>query len=155
EDCATVFRGTGDQADSHERAFPLRSPPGLAPALPRDSPRSGSRHPPPGRPGGHPGRPPAHAGHPVPARNPPGLHQGRLKEAITLEKPASGRFFSFRQKPDTLIRPLREKEAPGRMDSAAQSTRFEDEIAQYHRWREELTQSVHAYHDWLESNGHL
>jgi hypothetical protein len=38
---------------------------------------------------------------------------------------------------------------------AANSTRFEAEIAQYHRWREELTQSVHAYHDWLESNGHL
>lgn len=38
---------------------------------------------------------------------------------------------------------------------AATSTRFENEIAQYHRWREELTQSVHAYHDWLESNGHL
>ena len=41
------------------------------------------------------------------------------------------------------------------MDSAATTTRFENEIAQYHRWREELTQSVHAYHDWLESNGHL
>src|SRR5258708_29662625 len=41
------------------------------------------------------------------------------------------------------------------MESAATSTRFESEIAQYHRWREELTQSVHAYHDWLESNGHL
>jgi len=38
---------------------------------------------------------------------------------------------------------------------AATTTRFESEIAQYHRWREELTQSVHAYHDWLESNGHL
>ena len=41
------------------------------------------------------------------------------------------------------------------MDSAASSTRFETEIAGYHRWREELTQSVNAYHDWLESNGHL
>jgi len=41
------------------------------------------------------------------------------------------------------------------MDPAATTTRFENEIAQYHRWREELTQSVHAYHDWLESNGHL
>src|SRR5438270_1707631 len=40
------------------------------------------------------------------------------------------------------------------MDSAVTS-RFENEIAQYHRWREDLTQSVHAYHDWLESNGHL
>ena len=39
------------------------------------------------------------------------------------------------------------------MDAAA--SRFETEIASYHRWREELTQSVHAYHDWLESNGHL
>ena len=32
------------------------------------------------------------------------------------------------------------------MDSAA-SNRFETEIARYNRWREELTQSVHAYHD--------
>ena len=47
------------------------------------------------------------------------------------------------------------EEPPGRMESAATSTRFESEIAQYHRWREDLTQSVHAYHDWLESNGHL
>jgi hypothetical protein len=42
------------------------------------------------------------------------------------------------------------------MDSpSAATTRFEAEIARYNRWREELTQSVHAYHDWLESNGHL
>jgi hypothetical protein len=41
------------------------------------------------------------------------------------------------------------------MDSAAPSTRFETEIARYNRWREELTQSVHAYHDWLESNKQL
>ena len=40
------------------------------------------------------------------------------------------------------------------MDPSA-ATRFETEIAQYHRWREDLTQSVHAYHDWLEANGHL
>ncbi|MEP7069974.1 MAG: dynamin family protein, partial [Usitatibacter sp.] len=40
------------------------------------------------------------------------------------------------------------------MDAAA-SNRFETEIARYNRWREDLTQSVHAYHDWLESNGHL
>jgi Dynamin family len=40
------------------------------------------------------------------------------------------------------------------MDSAA-SNRFETEIARYNRWREELTQSVHAYHDWLESSGQL
>ena len=41
------------------------------------------------------------------------------------------------------------------MDPAVTSNRFESEIASYHRWREELTQSVHAYHDWLEANGHL
>ncbi len=41
------------------------------------------------------------------------------------------------------------------MDPAADSNRFETEIARYNRWREELTQSVHAYHDWLESNGQL
>ena len=40
------------------------------------------------------------------------------------------------------------------MDAAAQ-TRFETEIARYNRWREELTQSVHAYHDWLEANHQL
>jgi len=40
------------------------------------------------------------------------------------------------------------------MDQAA-SNRFETEIARYNRWREELTQSVHAYHDWLESSGQL
>ena len=40
------------------------------------------------------------------------------------------------------------------MDAAAQ-TRFETEIARYNRWREELTQSVHAYHDWLEANQQL
>jgi hypothetical protein len=41
------------------------------------------------------------------------------------------------------------------MDVPAPSTRFETEIARYNRWREELTQSVHAYHDWLESNKQL
>jgi dynamin family protein len=41
------------------------------------------------------------------------------------------------------------------MDPSVAATRFEAEIAQYHRWREDLTQSVHAYHDWLEANGHL
>ena len=41
------------------------------------------------------------------------------------------------------------------MDAAATSNRFETEIARYNRWREDLTQSVHAYHDWLESNGQL
>ena len=40
------------------------------------------------------------------------------------------------------------------MDAAA-STRFEAEIARYNRWRSELTQSVHAYHDWLETNKQL
>ena len=33
--------------------------------------------------------------------------------------------------------------------------RFEGEIARYNRWREDLTRSVTAYHDWLESNGQL
>jgi hypothetical protein len=41
------------------------------------------------------------------------------------------------------------------MDSTAASTRFENEIAHFHRWREDLTRSVHAYHDWLESSGQL
>jgi hypothetical protein len=40
------------------------------------------------------------------------------------------------------------------MDAAA-ATRFEAEIARYNRWREDLTQSVHAYHDWLESSRQL
>ena len=35
------------------------------------------------------------------------------------------------------------------------SARFEGEIARYNRWREDLTRSVTAYHDWLESNGQL
>jgi len=33
--------------------------------------------------------------------------------------------------------------------------RFEGEIARYNRWRGDLTRSVTAYHDWLESNGQL
>ena len=41
------------------------------------------------------------------------------------------------------------------MDSAASPSRFETEIARYNDWREALTQSVHAYHEWLESNGQL
>ena len=41
------------------------------------------------------------------------------------------------------------------MDATPNATRFETEIARYNRWREELTQSVHAYHDWLESSGQL
>ncbi len=41
------------------------------------------------------------------------------------------------------------------MDPAASSTRFEAEIARFHRWRDELTRSVHAYHDWLEASGQL
>ena len=40
------------------------------------------------------------------------------------------------------------------MDAVA-STRFESEIARYNEWREGLTQSVHAYHDWLEANHQL
>ncbi len=39
--------------------------------------------------------------------------------------------------------------------SPAASPRLEAEIARYNRWREELTQSVHTYHDWLESTGQL
>jgi hypothetical protein len=42
------------------------------------------------------------------------------------------------------------------MDNPAATTaRFEGEIARYNRWREDLTRSVTAYHDWLESNGQL
>jgi hypothetical protein len=41
------------------------------------------------------------------------------------------------------------------MEAPVTSTRFETEIARYNRWREELTQSVHAYHDWLEGNKQL
>ncbi len=33
--------------------------------------------------------------------------------------------------------------------------RFEGEISRYNRWREDLTRSVTAYHDWLEANGQL
>jgi hypothetical protein len=40
------------------------------------------------------------------------------------------------------------------MDAVA-ATRFETEIARYNEWREGLTQSVHAYHDWLEANHQL
>jgi dynamin family protein len=40
------------------------------------------------------------------------------------------------------------------MDAVA-TTRFESEIARYHQWRQDLTQSVHAYHDWLEANHQL
>src|SRR3954469_952663 len=39
------------------------------------------------------------------------------------------------------------------MDAAA--TRFEAEIARYNRWREDLTQAVNAYKDWLEGNNEL
>lgn len=35
------------------------------------------------------------------------------------------------------------------------NTRFENEIARYHVWREELTRSVHEYHDWLERTNQL
>src|SRR6188768_2941137 len=41
------------------------------------------------------------------------------------------------------------------MDSAPSSTRLEAEIARFHRWRDDLTRSVHAYHDWLEAAGQL
>jgi len=35
------------------------------------------------------------------------------------------------------------------------TARFEGEIARYNRWREDLTRSVTAFHDYLESNGQL
>jgi hypothetical protein len=41
------------------------------------------------------------------------------------------------------------------MDSPVSATRFENEIARYNQWREELTRSVNAYHDWLEHTGQL
>ena len=42
------------------------------------------------------------------------------------------------------------------MDNPAATTaRFEGEIARYNQWREDLTRSVTAYHDWLEANGQL
>ncbi len=40
------------------------------------------------------------------------------------------------------------------MDPVA-TKRFETEIARYNEWREQLTQSVHTYHDWLEANHQL
>ncbi|MGH9671213.1 MAG: dynamin family protein [Terriglobales bacterium] len=39
--------------------------------------------------------------------------------------------------------------------SPVSTTRFEAEIARYNKWREDLTGSVNAYHDWLESNSQL
>ena len=41
------------------------------------------------------------------------------------------------------------------MDAPASPNLFEAEIASYHRWRDELTQAVNAYHDWLEANQQL
>jgi hypothetical protein len=41
------------------------------------------------------------------------------------------------------------------MDLAVPSARFEAEITRFHRWREDLTRSVNAYHDWLEASGQL
>ena len=38
---------------------------------------------------------------------------------------------------------------------AAPTTHFEAEIARFNQWREELTKSVHAYHEWLEANRQL
>jgi hypothetical protein len=39
--------------------------------------------------------------------------------------------------------------------SVVPTTHFEAEIARFNRWREELTRSVHAYHEWLEANRQL
>src|SRR5687768_11745017 len=41
------------------------------------------------------------------------------------------------------------------MDNPNAAARFETEITRFHRWREDLTRSVHAYHDWLEASGQL
>jgi len=41
------------------------------------------------------------------------------------------------------------------MDSPAAANSLETEIARYNKWREELTQSVHTYHEWLEGTGQL
>jgi hypothetical protein len=38
---------------------------------------------------------------------------------------------------------------------AVSSNRFEAEIARYHQWRDELTQAVNTYKDWLEGNNEL
>lgn len=35
------------------------------------------------------------------------------------------------------------------------NTRFENEIARYNLWREDLTRAVHEYHDWLERTNQL
>ncbi len=35
------------------------------------------------------------------------------------------------------------------------TTRFENEIARYNRWREDLSRSVQGYHDWLERTNQL
>ena len=35
------------------------------------------------------------------------------------------------------------------------TTRFENEIARYNRWRKELSHSVQVYHDWLERTNQL
>ncbi len=42
------------------------------------------------------------------------------------------------------------------MDSdKANTSRFESEIARYNQWREDLSRSVHQYHDWLEHTNQL
>lgn len=38
---------------------------------------------------------------------------------------------------------------------ALPTTRFENEVARYHTWREDLTRLVHQYHDWLERSNQL
>jgi len=41
------------------------------------------------------------------------------------------------------------------MENPENKSQLEGEVQSYNRWREQLTRSVNAYHDWLESNGKL
>jgi hypothetical protein len=41
------------------------------------------------------------------------------------------------------------------METPENKSQLEGEVQSYNRWREQLTRSVNAYHDWLEANGKL
>jgi hypothetical protein len=41
------------------------------------------------------------------------------------------------------------------MENPENKSQLEGEVQSYNRWREQLTRSVNAYHDWLEANGKL
>jgi hypothetical protein len=41
------------------------------------------------------------------------------------------------------------------MENPENRSQLEGEVQSYNRWREQLTRSVNAYHDWLEANGKL